>query len=169
MYYCLIHFRGGIYEYSSRNFIKEQQEFLTKNISNMVFKSPSVSKSKTMIKYANNLYKLTVLAQLNDEQTYKIFNNWKIKSNYKFNVSEYLQVISKQNFKNLDKNEFNSALRTLGYYYKKYNNIKSKEFYKELNFKSLFSKALNTLMYENDKVDSEINQMKERELYGMYK
>ena len=58
--------------YNSQNFMDDEKDFLSRNILNMNFKSGKFKDQKTFVKYAENLYKLATLANLNDNQKIKL-------------------------------------------------------------------------------------------------
>ncbi len=150
--------------YKSSSFLENEQDFLSQNIFSMKFKSRKIENEKTFIKYATNLYRISILAELDIEQMQKIFHNWKKRSGYNFNVGATLNTLSKKDYALFEKDEYLKALRTLGYNKQKYNNIKTNNFYKELKFRNFFTSALKNLMYENEKIDEEILEMKERDI-----
>lgn len=150
--------------YNSQSFIDNEKDFLSQNILNMNFKSGKFKDPKTFIRYAENLYHIATLANLNDDQKIKLFQNWKKKSNYNFDTNLTLKLISEKQYHQFDKSEYLKALRSLGYNFEKYNNFKNNNFYREIKFKNFFDNALKNLMYENEKIDEEILEIKERDL-----
>lgn len=149
--------------YKDLSFFEQEKDFLKQNIYDFKFKSRQVSDDKTFIKYATNLYRLCLLADCNNEQVIKIFTNWKKRSNYSFDVLATIDILSQKKYKDFDKNEYFKALRTLKYNPDKYAKMKSQNFYKEIRYRNFFDNALRTLMYENEKTEEEILEMKERD------
>ncbi|MDD3453631.1 MAG: relaxase MobL [Bacilli bacterium] len=145
------------------SFFEKEKDFLKHNIADFKFRSGELKNEKTFIKYAKNLYRICLLADCNNEQIIRIFTNWKNRSNYTFEVLSTIELLSKIEYKEFDKNEYFKALKTLKYNSKKYDNMKNKNFYKEIRYRNFFDNALRTLLYENEKVDEEILEMKERD------
>ena len=63
--------------------------------------------------------------------------------------------------------EYYEALKKLGYDYERYNKVKNKYFYKELNYKRFINKAHEHLMYELENEEKQIisNLQYELEVY----
>lgn len=70
--------------------------------------------------------------------------------------------------KNVDSNmtisELYNALKRLGYNSRRYNSLKEKNFYKELNYKKFLNRAINHLYYEIEREEKEILENMEYEL-----
>ncbi|MDD4623791.1 MAG: relaxase MobL [Bacilli bacterium] len=150
--------------YNSNSFIETEREFLKNNIMTLKLKSRSLETNRTFIKKSTDLYRLCMMADLNDDQVIVLFNNWKTRSKHDFNVLQTIEELKKVEYSDFTKEEYIKALRSLGYNSKKYLNIKNSNFYKEIKFRKFYYSALNNLIQENEKIDEEILDMKEREL-----
>lgn len=157
-------FLKGYKIYNSKSFIETEREFLKNNIMTLKLKSRSLETNRTFIKKSTDLYRLCMMAELNDDQVIVLFNNWKTRSKHDFNVLQTIEELKKVEYSDFNKEEYIKALRSLGYDSKKYLNIKNSNFYKEIKFRKFYYNALNNLIQENEKIDEEILDMKEREL-----
>jgi hypothetical protein len=75
-----------------------------------------------------------------------------------------IEELKKIEHNDFTKEEYIKALRSLGYDSKKYLKVKKSSFYKEVKFRKFYYNALNNLIQQNEKLDEEILDMKEREL-----
>jgi hypothetical protein len=150
--------------YNGLSFFDNEKLFLKNNIMDFKFKSSAYKDEKTFLKFATNLYRLSILVELNSSQTIKLFNDWKRRSNYEFDTNVFLSFLAKKEFGMFTKEEYFKALRSLGFNHKKYISTKSRDFYKEVEYHKFFNQALNNLMYENEKVEQKILEEKERDL-----
>jgi hypothetical protein len=150
--------------YNSNPFLETEREFLKNNIMTLKLKSRSLETNRTFIKKTTGLYKLGLMAELNDNQFIVLFNNWKSRSNHDFNVLQTIEELKKIEHNDFTKEEYIKALRSLGYDSKKYLKVKKSSFYKEVKFRKFYYNALNNLIQQNEKLDEEILDMKEREL-----
>ena len=146
--------------YQSMELINKEKEFLKRHIKEMNFKSRSdYAKEETRVNIAKDLYKLCSLAELNYNETRKVFKDWIVNSNYIYDVDSLISLAS--SFKtDMSSTEYYNALKKLGYNYEKYNKFRSKYFFKELNYKVFINKAVNHLIYELEKEEKQIiNEM----------
>lgn len=150
--------------YNGLSFFDNEKIFLKNNIMDLKFKSGKFKDEKTFLKYATNLYRIANLVELNGSQTIKLFSDWKRRSNYQFDTNLLIDKLEKKEYLMFNKQEYFKALRSLGFSHKKYVNTKTRDFYKEIHYRNFFDQALKNLMYENDKVDAEILEMKERDI-----
>ena len=65
-------------------------------------------------------------------------------------------------------NELYTSLKRLGYDFKKYNKLKSDNFYKELNYKKFINQAFNHLEYELEREEKQIIEEMQYDLEGDY-
>ena len=149
--------------YNSKDFLIHQKEFLKVNIMNMNFKSRSVKKSSTLLKHASELYKLGCLADLSDNEIKKLFNKWIKNSNIKYNPDLLFESVSSGK-KDMNATDFYKALSHLGYTKEKYDNYKSKSFYKNLQFKQFIKKANHFLLVENKKEEKFLKELIDKQL-----
>lgn len=151
-------------KYQAMDWMEREKSFLNKNIQSLHFRSRSdYAKEDTKKNIAQELYKICMLADLNDNQTRKVFKRWLQNSNYNYDVDVLLMSI-----KNVDSNmtisELYNALKRLGYDSRRYNSLKEKNFYKELNYKKFLNRAINHLYYEIEREEKEILENMEYEL-----
>ena len=147
-------------KYQATELMEREKEFLKRHIKEMNFKSRSdYAKEETRVNIAKDLYKLCSLAELNYNETRKVFKDWIVKSNYIYDVDSLISLAS--SFKtDMSSTEYYNALKKLGYNYEKYNKFRSKYFFKELNYKVFINKAVNHLIYELEKEEKQIiNEM----------
>ena len=150
--------------YQSMDFMAHEKSFLHKNISDMNFRSKSnYKKEDTKKDIAKDLYKICVLADLNDAQIRNVFKRWLRNSHYDFDVDSLIASVTTLDT-NMSVSELYSALKKLGYDSTRYNKLKSTNFYKELNYKRFINKAINHLYYEVDREEKEIVEQMQYEL-----
>ena len=150
--------------YQSTDFMERESKFLNKHINELNFKSrKDYAKDETRISIAKDLYKICVLANLNDKQTKKVFEKWIRNSGYLYDVNALLSSI-KSSDTTMSTKELYDALKRLGYSSNRYNKFKSKNFYQELNYKRFINQAINSLYYEMDREEKEILENMEYEL-----
>lgn len=154
--------------YQSKSFFERDIDFLNKCISNMNFKSrKDYVKEQTKISIAKDLYRICIMANLNENQIKKVFNRWIKNSRYDMDTDTLLLSI-----KNLDTTmtvqEFYNALKKLGYPPKRFNALRSKNFYKQLEYKRFIDSAIDHLMYELSREEKEIINQLEYELDEYY-
>ena len=142
--------------YQAMDLMAREKSFLKKHINELNFKSRSdYSKDDTKIKIAKDLYKICMMANLNYNETKKVFNRWIINSKYNFDVDSLISSVSTLNYE-MSSTEYYSALKKLGYDYEKYNKFRNKYFYKELNYKRFINQAVDHLMYELEQEEKQI-------------
>jgi|GEM_PF-1747151 len=142
--------------YQSQSLLDRERIFLNKNIDKMNFKSRNdYAKEETKILIAKDLYKICVLANLNYEQTKKIFNKWLLNSKYNFNADILISSFNKEDT-TITSNDLYKILKRLGYDYEKYKKYQQKNFYKDLNYKRFFNNALNHLLYELEREEKNL-------------
>jgi len=149
--------------YNSKDFLLHQKEFLKVNIMNMNFKSKSLKKNSTVLKHASDLYKLGRLADLSDNDIKKIFSKWIKNSNIKYDVDLLFESVSSGR-EDMNATDFYKALSHLGYTKEKYDNYKSKSFYKHLQFKQFIKKANYFLLVENRKEEKFLKELIDKQL-----
>ena len=151
-------------KYQAMDFMQREKSFLNKNIRSLNFRSRGdYAKEETKKNIAKDLYKICVLADLNDAQIRKVFKRWLRNSHYDFDVDSLIASISTLDT-NMSVNELYSALKKLGYDSTRYNKLKSTNFYKELNYKRFINKAINHLYYEMEREEKEIVEQMQYEL-----
>lgn len=151
-------------KYQSMDKLAKEKQFLKKHINEFKFKSNSnYAKEETKINIAKQLYKLCMFSGLNYNETRKVFENWLENSKYNFNV-DYLISLGATLDYDMSTTEYFNSLKKLGYNYERYNKIKSKEFYKELNYKKFINSAFNHLIYELKQEEKQIINELEYEL-----
>lgn len=154
--------------YQATDFMNREKEFLKKHILEMDFKSKSdYVKEETKKGIANDLYKICMLAELNDSQIKKVFQKWIKKSNYDYEVDSLIVSASSLDYE-MSIKEYYDALKRLGYNSDRYNKLKDKNFYRELNYKKFFNKAVDHLMFELEKEEKQIINEIQYELEGDY-
>lgn len=149
--------------YNSKDFLIHQKEFLKVNIMNMDFKSRNIKKKSTIIKHASEIYKLGKLADLSDNDIKLLLSKWIKKSNIKYDVNLIFDSVSSGR-EDMNATEFYKALSHLGYSKERYDNFKSKSFYKHLQFKQFIKKANYFLITENKKEEKFLLELIEKEL-----
>lgn len=150
--------------YQSIDFIERESQFLNRHISELNFKSrKDYAKDETRINIAKDLYKICVLANLNDNQTKKVFEKWIRNSGYLYEANALISSIKSSNT-SMSSKELYNALKKLGYSSDKYYKFKAKNFYRELNYKRFINRALNYLYYEIEREEKEILENMEYEL-----
>lgn len=155
--------------YQSLDFMNREKKFLQKHINELNFKSRNdYAKEETRLSIAKDLYKICMLAGLNDNQTKKVFERWIKNSHYHYKVDFLLKDVSSLNIEMTTK-ELYDALKKLGYDSNRYNKFKSKYFYRELNYKRFINQAVNHLMYELSEEEKQIIEELQYELEEDYK
>lgn len=152
--------------YQAIGFMDRERDFLSKHIYEFEFKS-NYSKNDTKKSIAQDLYKICMLAGLNNNQTKKVFQKWIRNSKYDFDVNSLIVAVSSSN-NEMSIKEYYDALKRLNYDSKRYNKIKNKNFYRELNYKRFFNQAVNHLMYELEQEEKQIINEMQYELDGDY-
>lgn len=151
-------------KYQAMDFMQREKSFLNKNINSLNFRSRGdYAKDETKKDIAKQLYKICVLADLNDSQIKKVFKKWLHNSHYDFNVDALISAVSTVDT-NMSIQEFYSALKKLGYNSTRYNKLKTANFYRELNYKRFINKAINHLYSEMEREEKEIVEQMEYEL-----
>ena len=134
--------------YQSMDLMEREKSFLKKHINEMQFKSRSdYAKVETKESIAKCLYKICLMADLNDNEIKKVFARWLKKSKYDFDLESIIMKSSTLEYE-MSSIEYYEALKRLGYDYIRYEKLKNKSFYKELNYKRFVNKAFEHLMYE---------------------
>ena len=153
--------------YKSMNLINREKSFLQKHIKELKFKSrKDYAKDETKMSIAKDLYKLCMMANLNHEETKKVFQRWLKNSNYNYSVDAIISSVSTLDYE-MSSTEYYNALKKLGYDYERYSKVKNKYFYKELNYKRFINKAHEHLIYELENEEKQIisNMQFELEVY----
>jgi len=151
--------------YNSTDFLERQKEFLNINIMNMDFKSKTPKKKSTILKHARELYQLAKLADCSESDIKKLLHNWCKKSNINYDIDLLYSAVN-QGREDINVTTFYKALSHLGYTKERYNNYKSKSFYKNLHFKQFIKKANNLLLRESKKEERYLQEILEKELQG---
>ncbi len=151
--------------YNSTDFLDRQKEFLKINIMNMEFKSKSPKKKSTILKHAKEIYQLGKLAELSESDIKKLLSKWIKKSNIDYDIDILYSAVSRGR-EDMNATDFYKALSHLGYTKDRYNNFKSKSFYKNIKFKQFMKKANNFLLVENRKEEKYLQEILEKELQG---
>lgn len=142
--------------YQSMDFMDREREFLKKHINELNFKSRNdYAKEETKIGIAKDLYKICMVAGLNETQTKKVFVRWLKNSKYKMDADSLIASATTLDSEMTTK-EYYDALKKLGYSSDRFNKFKTKHFYRELDYKKFINKAINNLMYEIDNEEKQI-------------
>lgn len=150
--------------YQSIDFIEREKNFLNKHINEFNFRSRNdYAKEETKKSIAKDLYKICVLANLNDNQIKKVFKRWISNSKYDYDADVLIPLVRTNNT-DMSIQELYTALKKLGYDSHRYNKLKEKNFYKELNYKRFINQAINHLYYEIEREEKEILENMEYEL-----
>jgi len=149
--------------YNSKEFIEHHKEFLNINIMNMDFKSRNIKKNSTIVKNATNLYRLGKLAGLSENNIKSLIKKWIKNSNINESFDLIYSAINK-NDESMSYSDFYKALSNLGYTKERYNNLKSKSFYKQLRFKQFIKRANNFLLLETKKEEKLLQEIIEKQL-----
>ena len=96
-----------------------------------------------------------------------MYNRWRKKSKYDYDVDSLVSSISSLD-NEMSIKEYYDALKRLGYDSNRYNKIKNKNFYRELNYKRFINQAVNHLMYELEQEEKQIVNELQYELDGDY-
>lgn len=143
-------------KYQAMDLMEREKSFLSKHIKELNFKSRNdYSKDETKIKIARDLYKLCMMANLNEYETKKVFERWIKNSNYNLNADDLVLSARVLEYE-MSSTEYYTALRKLGYDYDRYNKFRNKYFYKELNYKRFINQAIDHLMYELEAEEKQI-------------
>ena len=143
-------------KYQAMDLMEREKSFLAKHIKELNFKSRrDYAKDESKIKIAKDLYKLCMMADLNNYEIKKVFEKWIKNSNYDFNVDDLIRSVTVLDY-DMSSTEYYTALRKLGYNYDRYSKFKNKFFYKELNYKRFINQAVNHLMYELEAEEKQI-------------
>ncbi len=153
--------------YQSLDVLEKEKNFLQKHINELKFKSRSDYSNATKETIASELYKLCNYLNLNNLQTKKVFNRWIRNSNYKFDADYLLETFSLK-YEKFDSRELYRILKRLGYDYNRYQKIKEKNFYRELNYKRFINKAVDHLLYELEREEKEIINELQYEIDSSY-
>lgn len=152
--------------YNSTSFLEHQKEFLKVNILNMDFKSRNIKKKSTILKHGKELYKLGLLADLSDNDMRKLIRNWLKKSNINYDLDLIISAISTNKKEVLNITDYYKSLSHLGYTKERYDNLKSKSFYKNVKFKQFIKKANDFLIFEHEQEEKYLREIMEKELQG---
>lgn len=143
-------------KYQAMDLMEREKSFLSKHIKELNFKSRNdYSKDETKIKIARDLYKICMMANLNEYEIKKVFERWIKNSNYNLNVDDLILSARVLEYE-MSSTEYYTALRKLGYDYDRYNKFRNKYFYKELNYKRFINQAIDHLMYELEAEEKQI-------------
>ncbi len=154
--------------YQAQDFMTREKDFLQKHIHELNFKSRSdYAKDETKKSIAKDLYKICMMAGLNDNQTKKVFQRWINKSKYNFNADDLITSVSSLD-NDMSIKEYYDALKKLGYDSDRFNKFKNKCFYRELNYKRFINQAVNHLMYELEQEEKQIVSEMQYELEEDY-
>ena len=141
--------------YRSMDIVAREKEFLSKHILEMKFISRhDYAKEDTKQTIANDLYRMCLLVGLNDKQAKKVLSSWIKRSHYTFSPDDI--KLNLTNKEDISSTELYTILKKVGYDYERYNKLKSKYFYRELNYKRFINQAVEHLMYELDKEQKQI-------------
>lgn len=155
--------------YASLGFMKREKIFLQKHINDFNFKSRNdYSKEETKLSIAKDLYKVCMLAELNNNQIKKVFTRWCENSHYNYDIDTLIKSVTSLDT-DMSIKEYYYALKRLGYDANRYNKFKEKFFYQELNYKRFINLAVNHLMYELEQEEKQIINDLQFELEGEYK
>lgn len=155
--------------YASLGFMKREKIFLQKHINDFNFKSRNdYSKEETKLSIAKDLYKVCMLAELNNNQIKKVFTRWCENSHYNYDIDTLIKSVTSLDT-DMSIKEYYDALKRLGYDANRYNKFKEKFFYQELNYKRFINLAVNHLMYELEQEEKQIINDLQFELEGEYK
>lgn len=155
--------------YQALDFMNKEKNFLQKAINDFDFKSRSdYAKDETKKNIAKGLYKICMLAGLNDKQIKKVFVRWLKNSKYNFDVDSLIVSVATLDTE-MSVNELYDTMKKLGYDSNRYNKMKNKYFYKELNYKKFINQAINHLMYEIEQEEKQIISEMQYELENDYK
>ena len=92
-----------------------------------------------------------------------ILSRYPVVSVYNFNVDSLIASVRTLDV-DMSTTELYNALKKLGYDSKRYNKLKTNNFYKELNYKKFINKAINHLYSEIDREEKEIVEQIEYDL-----
>lgn len=155
-------------KYQALDFMDREKLFLQKHINEFKFKSRSdYSKDETKKNIAKSLYKICMLSGLNDIQTKKVIARWIKNSGYDFDVDSLFYSITTLDT-DMSISELYNAMKKLGYDSDRYNKLKNKYFYRELNYKRFINQAINHLMYELEQEEKQIVDEMQYELEEDY-
>lgn len=153
-------------KYKSLSYMEREKKFLSKHIYEFNFKSRSdYVKENTRASISRDLYKICMLAGLNDNQMRKVFLKWINNSKYKYDVDSLISSAKVSDY-DMSVTEYYKALNRLGYDVKRLNKFKNKYFYRELNYKRFINQAINHLMFELEQEEKQIVSQIEYELDG---
>ena len=153
--------------YNSMKAIEKEKEFLKKHIMEMKFKSQSYSKEKTKLECARGLFILSRMANLNDVETKKLFDNWIKNSGYLMNSQ--LLISSLYDTKTeISTTDFYKYLSKLNYSYERYSKLKNKYFYQELSYRKMINRAIDSLVAEIEREKEKIIEEQRYELETNY-
>lgn len=142
--------------YQSQDVMERERVFLKKHIHELNFKSRNdYAKDQTKTDIAKGLYKICQMADLNYNQTKKVFQRWLFKSNYNYKVDDLIASITTLN-NDMNTTEYYTILKKLGYDSKRFGKLKSKHFYQELNYKIFINQATKYLLYELEQEEKKI-------------
>lgn len=143
-------------KYQALEFMEREKQFLQKHINELNFRSrKDYAKDETKKDIARDLYKICMIAGLNDKQIKKVFSRWINNSGYDFDVDTLIASVTTLNT-DMSIQEFYNALKRLGYDSNRYNKFKDKYFYRELNYKRFINSAINHLLYELEREEKQI-------------
>lgn len=150
--------------YQSMNFFERDVDFLNKCVSKMNFRSrKDYVKEQTKISIAKDLYRICVMANLNENQIKKVFQRWIKNSGYDMDADGLLLSVKDLDI-TMTTQEFYNALKKLGYPPKRFNTLRTRNFYRQLEYKRFIDSAIDHLMYELEREEKEIINQLEYEL-----
>lgn len=150
--------------YQSMNFFEKDIDFLNKCVSKMDFRSrKDYVREETKVSIGKDLYRICIMANLNEKQITKVFKRWISNSGYSMDVNALISSVRDIDV-TMTTQEFYNALKKLGYPPKRFNTLKNRNFYRQLEYKRFIDSAIDHLMYELDLEEKEIINQLEYEL-----
>lgn len=154
--------------YQSMNFFERDVDFLNKCVSKMNFRSrKDYVKEQTKLSIAKDLYRICIMSNLNENQIKKVFQRWIKNSGYDMDADSLLLSVKDLNV-TMTTQEFYNALKKLGYPPKRFNTLRTRNFYRQLEYKRFIDSAIDHLMYELEREEKEIINQLEYELDEYY-
>lgn len=149
--------------YISQDKMENEYDFLNKNINKFKFKSNKNLSIKEYTSIAKGLNTICLSANISDKRRLEILNGWKINSNAIIDIDLiYNNFIDAE--KGLSSTDFYKIMKKLNYNYDRYSKVKSKEFYRELNYKILINQANKHLMLELENENKKLVENLDRDL-----
>ena len=157
--YILTNYKG----YKSEKFLDNQREFLSKNIFKLKLKSKNNITENQKLNLGLSLYKIANYYNLTETNKKKLIKNWYYNSRFSNFKTYYKTLLNNTDYsKPLTTTEFYKTFKNMGISDSKYNKLRNSFYTKRYLYNYMIQNAINHIMYENERIEKEIEySMKE--------